>query len=166
MCGATESDAPAQPSYSFYVGTTPTHDAHLNGARAADAFPLEIARSVFESRIRTYGVWEGETEETAIYEARLADDATAQRIAYAIAILTGNDCVMVTRDAFKGESDRAMTSTARYRVREVMTTEGDRTLYQVDHDADDNLGYRFERDVKGDEIAYLVHSDASVTPVK
>jgi hypothetical protein len=152
---------PALPSYSFYVGETYWHDAHV-GSKAAEAMPGELRIDAHDSRERLYGVWEGKTERVAVYRLPLADDAVAQRIAYAIAILTGNECVMVTRDAFKGESDRAMNSTARFRVSARIAEDGNRTLYDG---TVPGRGYRFEPDVKGDEIAYLVHSDATVSAV-
>ena len=107
---------------------------------------------------------------------RLADDSTAQRIAYAIAIATGNDCVMVTRDLARGEGDRAMTSIRRFIVSEESRVAfGNRTLYGSPYrtsgatdfvdEISPGLGYRFVPDVKGDEIAYLVHADASVSAV-
>lgn len=153
---------PALPSYSFYVGETYWYDAHV-GSKAAEAMPGELRIDAHDSRERLYGVWEGKTERVAVYRLPLADDAVAQRIAYAIAILTGNECVMVTRDAFMGESDRAMNSTARFRVSARITEDGNRTLY------DGTVlgrGYRFEPDVKGDEIAFLVHADATVSAVQ
>ena len=150
-------------SYSFYVGTTTFHDAHIS-TKAIDAFPRELRSAVFNSRNCVYGVWEEETEETAIYTAELASDEIAQRIGYAIALLTGNDCVLVIRAATREESHQAMHSTARYRVTREIRYAGNRTL--LDETGPLAMGYAFTHDVRGDYVAYLVNSDASISPVE
>lgn len=145
-------------TYDFYVGTVPFHNAHIS-MKALDAFPETMRDIVFDSRKRVYGVWEGVTEETAIFSAELASDEIAQRIAYAIAILTGNDCVLVIRPADEMAHEKSFNSTARYRVRREFRYAGNRTLLG------DEIGYAFTRDVKGSHVAYLVNNDATLSHV-
>jgi hypothetical protein len=172
--GETADDTPADTghAYTFYVGSTSQHGAHDED----DAWTLRAIVGQGDAPDYIWGVWDGEVEATAAYQLRLADDATAQRIAYALAILTGNDCVMVTRDLARGEGDRAMASVRPFIVsQESRVAFGNRTLYTSPYrnsgapdfvdEISPGLGYRFVPDVKGDEIAYLVWADASVSAV-
>jgi hypothetical protein len=124
-------------TYSLYVGTTPTHDAH--GAPIV-ALPRDLA----------YGVWNGETEAIAIYELRARDDAAAARSAAALAIATGSEAILVARDASPTGID---ARDSRYRVRAYVTNKGDRTLYPADIER--GIGYTFRPDHKGNEVAWL-----------
>ncbi len=154
--------------YSFYVGSTDAHHAHtVQGNPVPDAFPLHLGNV---ERALVYGVWGGVTEATAIYSAELASDDVAQRIAYAMTVLTGNACVLVVRDTNDRDDVHSLNSTRRFRVSSRTVLTGDRTLYtesgQTVKGADDWPGYRYESDPTGAEIAYLVHLDATVTPVQ
>ena len=145
--------------YSFYVGSTPQFDAHIS-TRAIDAFPRELWPSLFLHKECVYGEWEGKREETVILTAEFDSDAIAQRIAYAVAILTGNDCVMVLRRALLTEGIKAMDSIARYTATREFTNTGNRTFFN--HESE---GERFTPDIRGEYVAYLVHADATVTPI-
>jgi hypothetical protein len=145
-------------AYSFYVGSSDTHAAH---SRPADGSPLAAVVSRMGYARRAYGVWEGEHEEISIYRGVYASDAEAQRVAYALAILTGNACVMVTRDLTQTDIDRSLASVRAYRVTAEAAENGNRTILS----SGSSTGYRFERDVRGETVAYLVHSDASVSAV-
>lgn len=206
-CGETTpvgEEAPAQPghAYSFYVGSSVVFDAH---SESGAILPTPLQGVVVD---RVWGVWDDSLEAVNVYQTRLSDDETALRVAYGAAIATGNDAVLVTRDAFKGEADRAMTATARYRVSTVRAEEGNRTLVGNPHDTvnvgdeittrygratvtrkgsvagwatlfdgqeirwetaqlspADMTGYQFVPDIRGDEIAWLVSADASVSTV-
>ena len=147
-------------SYSFYVGSTETYDAHCpNDVYLWRAFP----EGDLTPETRTYGVWNGDTENTSIYTAELASDEIAQRIGYAIALLTGNDCVLVIRAATREESHQAMHSTARYRVAREIRYAGNRTL--LDETGPLAMGYAFTHDVRGDYVAYLANSDATISAI-
>lgn len=131
--------------YSFYVGTTPTHHAHN------DAYPGLYG---YAPPTLVWGVWDGVTEPVAIYDVRLDDDAAATRFAASIASLTGNDAIMVNRDASRTGVDARDT---RYRVRSIVVQDGDRTL--LNHRRYDGDGYRFTPDAHGNEISFLVAAD-------
>lgn len=156
--------------YSFYVGSHGFYDAHT-GSAAAYAMPKGLREDAHEARTRAYGVWEGEAEQVAIYELRLPDDAAAQRIAYAVAVATGNDAVMVIRAVNPGERDAAMSSVRRFMVDVEYVTEGNRTLIAGEGSptliagVGDSEGYRYVPSVKGWTVAFLVHSDATVSAV-
>lgn len=196
----------ALPAYSFYVGSVDFYDAHTRTA-ALEAVPAAMRDAAQDECLRLWGVWEGRTEAVTVYELRLSDDSAAQRIAYAMAVATGNESILVTRDATQADCDRAMTSTARYRVTAESVREGNRTITgrpldrvsvgetvtlwgeeweisrkgtqagwavrngeerrwsEFDLPIDGLPGYRFEPDARGDEIAFLVWSDASVSAV-
>lgn len=130
-------------TYSLYVGTTPTHDAHGTPI-------VELPRDL------TWGVWDGQIERVAVHQINAYDDASATRSARQLAIATGNDAVMVVRDASRTGVDARDT---RYRVRAYVVSEGNRTLH--DGAYGDGQGYRFSPDPKGDEVAYLVYQDGS-----
>lgn len=153
--------------YDFFVGSTARHDAH-NGYRDA------VARLFYSANLlprvqNVYGVWEGETENVAQYTVELADDAAAQRVAYGLAILTGNDAVLVSRLAIKGEESLVFGSTRAYRVSEETRFSGNRTIvgnpFHGCNGWDETPGYAYVPDSRGSHVAYLVWSDARVTAV-
>lgn len=152
---------PVSPAYSFYVGSAGFFDART-GSAAAYAIPRELRIAAHDARDIVTGVWDGDTEETAVYQLNLSDDARAQRIAYAMAIATGNDSILVTRDIRPGERDSAMSSIRRFIVSTERATTGNRTLYPGNPEA----GYRFVPDARGDEVAFLVNADATVSAVQ
>lgn len=110
--------------YDFYVGSTATHDAH------SDSLDRYLSDTFGEFRAQhVWGVWDGDTEEVAQYTLDLPTDAVAQRVATALAALTRNDAVLVSRLA----TDRDHTSggfgdMGKYRVNRETRTDGNRTL--------------------------------------
>lgn len=150
--------------YTFFVGSTDWYDAH-SSTQHADAFPsLEFWRNNAVCQ-NVYGVWEGETENVLQVTVPLADDAAAHMIAYAIARRTGNDAVLVSRLAIKGEESLVFGSPRRYLVSEETRFSGNRTLNVVSHLGEFGRGYAYVRDSRGSHVAYLVWSDARVTAV-
>lgn len=148
-------------TYSFYVGSTDTHDAH-SGYRGDLARML--AQLADAPRVTNlWGVWDDEVERVARYDVTLADDATALRVAYALTVLTGNECVMVTRDALPVQDGFTMSSARAYRVTREIRYSGNRTL--MDETGPLAAGWALTRDVTGGTVAYLVWSDAHVSPV-
>lgn len=155
--------------YSFFVGSTTQHSAHDH----VDNTLLEaylLRTHVFDAPVLTFGVWEGETEATAIYSAELSDDATAQRVAYAMAVLTGNAVVMVVRDTTDRDTYQSLNSTMRYRASIAYTCDGNRTISHPSNVVDGvpmwgSLGYAYESDPTGPEIVFLVGLDATVSPL-
>lgn len=146
-------------TYSFYVGSTDTHDAHRNVAGIADTLAHV---GVVRAPALTHGVWDGVTENVAIYTVELATDVQAQRIAFALAVLTGNVAVLVVRDTDRDDYSRTFGSTAAYRVDMHTERTGNRTLIT---DYDGQAGYRYTPSVGGSFVAYLVGLDNTVTPV-
>lgn len=142
----------------FYVGSTDTHAAH---ARVQDGSPMAriVSRAGYFRTI--HGIWDGNSEESTIYAFPRMSDSAAQRIAYALTILTGNDCVLVVRAVNSGE-DSPMVSARAYRVSVEWRNDGNRSLI----DSQSSEGYAYVRNVRGGNVAYLVHSDNSVTTVE
>jgi len=156
--------------FSFYVGTTPAHHAHTDVERVRTALPRRIGDySLFNVR-EEWGVWEGEVEPVAVIRADIPNDATAQRIAYAMAAITGNAAILVSRQATPYEGDSSMASTARFRVSTEWRVTGNRTIASLAPQTPGGdghpQGWSFVPDVKGPDVAYLVTSDATVEPVR
>lgn len=149
-------------TYSFYVGSTDTHDAHRNHASVVPAFG-EAYRT--QGVAFTRGVRNGATENVAIYTVELASDVQAQRLAFALAVLTGNDAVLTVRDVDRDDHTRVFGSTAAYRVDIKRDSAGNRTLYVTDQGAHPFAGYRYTPTAGGAYVAYLVGLDNTVTPV-
>lgn len=150
--------------YSFFVGSTDTHDAH----ESIDSIVMQAALlpTVLHDAGKVFGVWEGQTERVAQYDVELSSDAVAQRIAYALSILTGNDCVLVIRDVEEREEHPAFNSIRRYRTFRETRYSGNRTLHTPPpHYITDPAGWVLTPSVTGGTVAYLVWQDASVTPV-
>lgn len=153
--------------YSFYVGSTNTHSAHNASDRTRILDLLDGVTGTEDNLPElVWGFWEGEIERTAVYSVELASDAVAQRIAYAISILTGNDCVLVTRGVETREEHPAFNSIRRYRTFRETRYSGNRTLHTPPpHFMTDPAGWVLTPSVTGNTVAYLVWQDASVTPV-
>lgn len=154
--------------YDFFIGSTDWYDAH-SSTQHADAFPsLEWWRNNAVCQ-NVYGVWEGETENVLQVTVPLKDDAAAHMIAYAIARRTGNDAVLVSRLAIKGEESLVFGSTRRYLVSTETRFSGNRTIVGNPHNDGESftqaVGYAYVRDSRGSHVAYLVWSDARVTAV-
>lgn len=113
--------------YTFFVGSTDYYDAH-SGTAHADAFPsLQFYRDNVISQNLT-GVWDDVAENTLSLSVELSDDATAQRIAYAIGRRTANDAVLVVRDRRAGDGESSFNSARQFIVSAETRTEGNRTL--------------------------------------
>lgn len=114
--------------YDLYVGTASHYRAHnLDYSRTVEY--LEEHHPGYRAQ-RVWGVWDGAVERTDQFTLDLPTDAVAERVATALSVLTGNDCVLVTRLA--GDSDRpagGFGNRDKFRVATVTRTEGDRTLY-------------------------------------
>lgn len=149
-------------TFSFYVGSTDTHDAHRSHTRVVPAFG-EAYRT--QGVTFTQGVWDGVTENVAIYTVELATDVQAQRIAFALAVLTGNVAVLVVRDTDRDDHARTFGSTAAYRVDAIGSLNGNRTLYQASAATEPGAGYTYTPAVMGAYVAYLVGLDNTVAPV-
>ena len=153
--------------YSLFVGSTATYDAHLKRSTVVEAFPPAMREAVEDSILRASGVWNGERENVAIYSVDLASDDIAQRIAYAIAIATGNDAVMVTRGATDADDVATFGSLAAYRVAAEQSTTANRTIlpYADGRYPSNGVGIRYTPDRRGHVVAWLVNADASVSAV-
>ena len=149
------------PEYTFYVGSTDRWHGHW---RLWTTGAIEHGDVV-----KLCGVWAGQREATGAYTLSLDSDAIAQRVAYGMAVETGNDSVLCVRGLDNFERELSLKSVARY----VVTmrhdiTDGNRTLYETPDDGaltipdDGALGWEFVHDIRGEYVAYLVNSDATV----
>lgn len=154
--------------YSFFVGSTPAHDAHLKRSLVVEAFPPAMRQAVEDDLLKASGVWQGERENVAIYTAELASDDIAQRIAYAITAATGNDAVMVTRVAFDADDVATFGSPAAYRCMAESSLYGDRTIlpYADGRYPSNGTGIRYTPDRRGYMLVWLVNADATVSAVQ
>lgn len=148
--------------YSFYVGTTDTHYAH--GPVPTHAVGISTFGTGQYGTRAVWGIWEGDFEPTCIYTVELDDDTAAHALSHTLAVLTGNDAILVVRNATPADTGKVFNSPSQYRARRVESLEGNRTLDHNPAQYDTTLhtpaswgpGYRFERDIKGDYVAYLV----------
>lgn len=110
--------------FDYFVGSTDTHRAH------SDSHAFDYLASQFPGTRsqRVWGLWEGRTEDTVQYTVDLPSDAVAQRVAVALAALTGNDAVLVSRLVQSGEDTRVFDSQRHYFVSVETRTRGNRTL--------------------------------------
>lgn len=150
-------------TYSFYVGSTDAHNAHAPFALTPTFARMGLPDSV---PTLTHGIWEGTTENVAIYTVSLATDVQAQRLAFALAVLTGNDAILVVRDTDRDDYSRTFGSTAAYRVDIEHVLTGNRTMYPADPFEPRHYGYRYTPAVGGVYVAFLVGLDNTVTPVQ
>lgn len=151
--------------FDYFVGSTDTHRAH------SDSHAFDYLASQFPGTRsqRVWGLWEGRTEDTVQYTVDLPSDAVAQRVAVALAALTGNDAVLVSRLAGRLWDDaRAFDSTARYRVSTQTRYVGNRTLLADPagwHYTDGQAGIAYVPDVKGSHIAFLAWTNGTLSAV-
>lgn len=147
-------------TYSFYVGSTDAHNAHAPFALTPTFVRMGLPDSV---PTLAHGIWDGTTENVAIYTVSLATDVQAQRLAFALAVLTGNYAILVVRDTDRDDYSRTFGSTAAYRVDQRTTYSGNRTFIP-EYGA--GAGYRYIPAVGGAYVAFLVGLDNTVTPVR
>lgn len=144
--------------FTFYVGSTASHRAHLDDtavAYLAQHFPGRV------TSYRVWGVWDGQTEDVAVFAVADLTDRVASRVAVALAALTGNDCVLYTRPATVQDDTRSLDSTAHYRARWTEAATGNRTLLsQGDPD-----GLALTRDVTGSLVAVLAWQNGTLSAV-
>lgn len=147
--------------YDIYVGSTGTHRAHSASSTVEAIIAIATKREDVRT-LHTYGIWDETYEPTVRYTVELESDSQAYMLAYAIAIETQNDCVLVTRVARESDSGPFM-SKRKYRANIVSAMSGNRTLLNPNT----KNGYRYEGNPNGGRVAYLVHkSGAEVTPVQ
>lgn len=147
--------------YDLYVGSTARHAAHTDDT-AADYYLSQFPGTRSQ---RVWGVWDGVTEDVAQYTVDLASDAHAQRVAVALAALTGNDCVLILRMTRDADSPAGgMGNLSAYRVTPEGTTEGNRTLFSR---SDDEFAYgvTYAPDREGSHVAFLAWNNGTVSGV-
>jgi hypothetical protein len=150
-------------AYLAYIGTGTVSSR----SAAFDALPKGQRSESFWTKLECVGVWEGVAEEVTRIRFDAPDDATAQRYAYAMAVLSGNDAVLISREAIAGEDDFTMSSARAFRVATVAAYAGENRTVAADNliDALHAPGWAYTPDVRGDEVAYLVWADGHVSPV-
>lgn len=144
--------------FDIYVGSTNTHRAHSHTDTVLGIIHLVTREE--PKQLHTYGVWEDELEPTTRYTVDLENDTQAELVAYAIAVETGNNAVLVSRLATRRD-DSPMMSNRAYLTNIETTDSGDRTLYSKTFPT----GYRYTPDIRGSHVAKLIHSNATITPV-
>jgi hypothetical protein len=142
-------------TYDFYVGSTETW---------LGTWPLDLPGVELGAVYALTGVWNGIEEWTGRYSVFLENDAQAQRVACAIANMTRNDCVLVARGVNSADNGNSLNSTREYRVNSILTYQGNRTLYDVAELS--GAGWRYESDVNGEFIAFLVNNDGTIEGIK
>lgn len=152
-------------TYLAYIGTSST-PAKLP-SMALDALPLSQRSESHWQGVSLVGVWEGQSERVMRYPFTAPDDATALRYAYAMAILSGNDAVLISREYRPGEGDNSFQSVRPYIVSTIAAYAGQNRTVATDSlaEAEEAPGWAYTPDVRGDEVAYLAWSDGHVSSV-
>lgn len=144
------------PEFQFYVGSSEHWLGH---------WPIVIGTIGKQFPDKRFGVWNGEREHVGILTVEFNSDADAQRYAYALTVVTRNDCVLVVRRLDEFERNLSLRSVARYVVRKQYSTTGNRTL-RAHPASNDDMGHQYVHDINGHYVAWLINSDATVSEVK
>ena len=156
-------------AYRFYVGSTDSWLGHWSMTIGS------VANGALLHPRKLAGEWNGATEYTGEFTIELDSDAAAQRVAYAMAVITHNAAILVVRDLDSFERELSLKSVARYVVtmrHDILS--GNRTfsnvpdeprVYTVDYLSQREYGYAYAHDIKGEYVAWLVNSDATVSAI-